>query len=357
MSENSVIDYVNALKVAMQQEKISDRMSAVKTLLNSADKGALQTIIDRMEDKHLDYFLELQSSVVDGTYDTMQEVSRLEYMVKDMDNDEERDTYIRCFLYFYLNFPGPNELIEFYNEQNSNLNDLFNKYKKTLTKKAEGIIDYMKNTISDINWFFSAAFARLPEEEQNKIKTIYGNGKLLFKYNTENQSFEYDDQVTNIMMEKILEHLQKKNVRNVSSLGPNTSSQPPDYDTVFNKFGIQNEPKYKEATSKNPEKKHTTINEEIGKEMIPRPAAIEKQRKQKNKNKRRTEKSFGINSAKYNLPGKKGGQTKRKIRRNKKTKTKKRKVNKKTKKRKTNKKTKVNRKKSKRKTNKRRTKK
>ena len=55
--------------------------------------------------------------------------------------------------------------------------------------------------------------------------------------------------------------------------------------------------------------------------------------------------------------GKPRSKTRRKIRRNKKAKTKKRKVNKKTKKRKTNKKTKVNRKKSKRKTNKRRTKK
>lgn len=346
---HSAEDYANALKEAMQQLNISDRMKAVKTLLDSADSETLQAIIDNMEDEQLDYFLKLQSSVLDGTFNTIQEVSRL----TEMENDEERSIYITYFLYFYLNFPGPNELIEYYIKKNDEIKKLYNKYKKSLTETAENITDYMKNTISDINWFFSNAFTSLPVEEQDKIKNIYANGKLLLKYNTENQSFEYDDQVTNIMMEKILKYLQEKNVRNASSLDVKTLSQST-YDSVFDKITKitdNNKKNVKEAPSIFP-KKHVTESKNQGKNLIPIPVALKNQRRQRYLNKERTQKSFGSNlSAKNNLPGKNGGKSRRKIRRNEKTKTKKRKMKAKTKKRK------MKTKKTKRKTNKRRTKK
>lgn len=346
---HSAEDYANALKEAMQQLNISDRMKAVKTLLDSADSETLQAIIDNMEDEQLDYFLKLQSSVLDGTFNTIQEVSRL----TEMENDEERSIYITYFLYFYLNFPGPNELIEYYIKKNDEIKKLYNKYKKSLTETAENITDYMKNTISDINWFFSTAFTRLPDDEQDKIKSIYENGKLLFKYNIENQSFEYDDQVTNIMMEKILQYLQEKNVRNASSLGVRSLTQPiDDYERASAKITGENEKKYEEAPPKIPEKKHTTMYQKLGEQMNPRSEALRKLKKQKEANEKRTDKTFkstGINSR---LPAKKtGGKTRRKISRNKKAKTKKRKVNKKTKKRK------MKTKRTKRKTNKRRIKK
>ena len=349
----SAEDYAAALQTAMEQPNISDRMKAVKTLLDQADKGALQAIIDIMEDEQLEYFLELQNFVLNGTYDTMKEFTRLEQIK----NVEKRDRYIIYLLHFYLNFPGPNELIEFYKTNYEHINSLFIEYKNSLSNTAKNITDYMTNTINDVKWFFSTAFTHLPDDEQTKIKSIYKNGKLLLKYNTENQSFEYNEQVTNIMMDKILTYLQKTNVRNKSPLDVKTLSQPGNYNSVFDKIESNNNNKMvKEAPSKYSEK-HVTESKKQGIKMKPRLEALRQQRNQYKKNEKRTSKSFGSSiSALQKLPGKTGktgGKTRRKIRRNKKAKTKKRKANKKTKKRKMKRKTNMNRKKSK----KRRTKK
>lgn len=274
----SAEEYANALWEAMQQRNISDRMSAVKILLNSADSETLQAIIDNMEDKQLDYFLKLQESVIDGTFDTMQEVSRLQKM----ENNEERDKYIKYFVYFYLNFPGPNELIEYYKTLYTDINELLSEYQKPLAKKVNSIADYMKNTISDVNWFFSTVFTHLPDDEQDIIKDIYANGKLLLKYNKENQSFEYDDQVTNIMMPKILNYIKDKNVRNASSLGVKSVSTPLKFSNMSKQFMKNIRDQNKEAPSKIPEE-HLKMNKEVGKRMIPRNEALRQHIEQKKK--------------------------------------------------------------------------
>ena len=396
---HSAEDYVNALKDAMKQEKISYRMSAVKTLLDSANSESLQMIIDRMDDKHLDYFLKLQSFVLDGTLEQMNEISYQEQ--KDKKEKEENSSLksVRLLNFILFETPNPenvaNNIKKITKNATNNVQTVFNNTQETAQKKISESMNYISNTIENIQYFVKELLSGEDIKYENKIELIKhlydSKGYLLMKF--ENGKFEFDSYLNQFVFEKVKELVSKKNVRNIDEAKEEMqNSQPEPFDILENVAKNTLEPKPQllrsyttpanmqpnliekikkfEATLKKDfykllppqlikhDPRHKITNTNTNHKRKQEVKEEEKEEKKASSKRKREDKEDNQNPKKQKgLEEKAGGkprrQTRRKIRRNKKTKTKKRKVNKKTKKRKTNKKTKVNRKKSK----KRRTKK
>lgn len=232
----------------------------------------------------------------------------------------------------------------------------------TVENMSDDIKQYTYNTYKHTEWFLRTALKNNEVNDQVKRHITNQYGHLLFTYDPDSRTFKYDDSLTDILMPIVMEKIQ-------SQKGPKRSATESPY-TVNQHFEkAANEKATSQITRTNSLKENTKlaytdtnmkkiedyiIDNEGNTTMVPRIVIINAIKEQNNKRKR-VEEEKEEEEPKTKKP--KGGKTRRKIRRNKKAKTKKRKVNKKTKKRKANKKTKVNRKKSKRKTNKRRTRK
>jgi hypothetical protein len=223
---------------------------------------------------------------------------------------------------------------------------------------TQSMIENTVNTYEHTRWFLRTVITKQSEVTPiiQHIKDNYGH--LLFTYDGKNQTFEYDDSLTGIVMADAVS-LSRGKSTNVfddfishPSLNERSSTVPTDFKPIDNlkidqleKFDKQ----LKKVVSKSNRlfKPRSVILRELKQSIIE-----EKERKGTKRNFASVEGNPHPNPNKKVRPNT-GGKTRRKIRRNKKAKTKKRKANKKTKKRKMKTKTK----KTKRKTNKRRTKK
>ena len=365
---HSAQDYADAFHEIMQTKLPSEQMKAVKRLLETSNKNALQEIIDTMSEDDFANFTNLQKSIFDGTYDNMNKVSQYEKQ-EDANKPSKLLIIMNAILF---SIPNPEEIIK---NINSKLQEKKEKIKKftteTSTSVSQGIsdsINYVKNTFDNIKWFVGAVLESdqiSDDDKKELVKHLYNEkGYLLMKY--ENGEFEFDSALNKIIFDKVLELVDETNVRKSISVEEIHNSQPEPYylleDVAANalrkctsqapgsqKFGITRSLSCNGNIQPN-EIKHMKQVEEIIKDkfygFLPRSLEVGPNAVKKTKPRR------SLSTKKNIMSPKTGGKTRRKIRRNKKAKTKKRKANKKTKKRKTNKKTNMNRKKSK-KTNKR----
>ena len=225
--------------------------------------------------------------------------------------------------------------------------------------------DNIVNSYKHTQWFLNTVLKNQAEEnENNKLsKYIYDKyGYLLVTY--KDGDFDFNDAMTSYLMPQIVDAVENHD---------GAASQPNSYNTLEEK--IKQNLSSKQVSSSQPYDYKMSPFEDIEKivsnnlktlqtqnnnDTFPRIILLKEIDKGIKRSRGDVSSSYDVVEEEKTDPNKNkkqktGGKTRRKIRRNKKAKTKKRKVNKKTKKRK--RKTKVNRKKTKRKTNKRRTRK
>ena len=202
------------------------------------------------------------------------------------------------------------------------------------------------------------------DDKEKLVKYIYDNkGYLLLTYDEHEKEFVYDRVMDELLIKAAIKNIKKKK-NNVQGTKVSSSQPPENWEEgilaeltppLERTQSLPSDMNLSDFITKAQER-YLKIEEKVKKlyphNLVPRPSQLklsEEARKVADRMKHTQKTSLGPKAP----LSKKGGKTRRKIRRNKKAKTKKRKTNKKTKKRKANKKTKVNRKKSK----KRRTKK
>jgi len=285
-----------------------------------------------------------------------------------------------------------------------NADDTVDKIKQIVkrgTHMSDEIFQITYNSYNHARWFFQTVLSNSSEEPvfQNSKEHIRNKyGYLLFIYDHNTREFDYNDALTKFLMPLVVkdiesikgpdrprtapselsegflkkksEQLAPSNIRPGTASGRIETQIETQIETLENQLAIiendiafiENDMQNNNQNNKNkrgrdsndsneenqPSKKIRSSNEILY--FLPRIGLV-KGIINERKNKRNESPNGPVNGPATG--GKPHRQTRRKIRRNKKAKTKKRKVNKKTKKRKTNKKRKVNRKKSK----KRRTKK
>ena len=377
----SAQDYASAFHEIMASKNPSEQMKAVNTLSNISDTEAFQSIIDTMNEDDFEIFTKLQTSILDGTYDTMNEI--LEYEKRKNEEDANEPSRLLILMNVILfSIPNPEEIIE---KINSKLSEKTNKMKTT----AEGIkstvsqgisdsINYVKNTFDNIKWFVEAVLSNneISDDYKEKlIKYIYDNkGYLLLTYDESNKEFVYDRVMDDLLITKAIENSKKKK-NNVQGTEELSSSQPEEKweENILKELqpllertqSLPKDMEFSEFITK-ARKRYFNIKQKVQAlypaGLYPTPVNSKLRYFQNKANKEAKNANNKMTYMRKSNPGPKppiittdkgkGGKTRRKVRRNKKAKTKKRKVNKKTKKMKMKMKMK-----SKRKTNKRRNKK
>lgn len=241
-------------------------------------------------------------------------------------------------------------------------------FAKCVLNETQVATENILNSYKHTQWFLNTVFINQSEEnENNKVsKYIYDKyGYLLVTY--KDGVFDFNDAMTSYLMPKIVDAVEKHD---------GTASQPNSYNTLEGKIkqnlsseqvSLSQPPGFKthpfedieNIVSNNLQTIQTQQTQNNNDTLIPRIILLQKIEKKgikRSYDDDSYEVEEGPQTKKARAPttgGKPRRQTRRKIRRNKKANTKKRKVNKKTKKRKMKTKTK----KTKRKTNKRRTRK
>lgn len=356
---HSAEDYVNALNTAMEQEDISDRMKAVKILLDSVDSETLQTIIDLMNDEQLDYFLKLQSSVLDGTLEQMNEISYQEQKDKEEEEKNSSPKSVKLLNFIIQETPSPElfagKIKEFIEKASDTAQTVFDKTQINISN----LMNYISNTIENIQYFVGKVLSNNEISDDDKmelVKHLYNEkGYLLLTY--KDGKFIFDSALNTIIFDKVLELVKKQN-ENVRGTGDMPLTQPIYENSELEIKATQQSDNQLKRTMSAPGRMQPNLIEKIKKfeatlkkdfyGLLPQQLIKHDPR---HKRKREEEEEENLKKERKEEPT--GGKSRRKISRNKKAKTKKRKVNKKTKKRKRKMKTK----KTKRKTNKRRIKK
>jgi len=344
--------YADVLSKIMQTRLPSEQMEAVNILLNASDNAALQAIIDRMSEEDLEKFIELQNSINDGTYYTMNKVSEDEKQ-ENADKPNPLFTLMNAILF---NIPNPEEIIEKINsklqEKSKQVSDTVNNASETISDTISDTFNFVMNTYDNIKLVVGAVLSNNEISDDDKsrlVKHLYNKkGYLLMKY--EDGEFKFDSAINMIIFDKVLEIVRNKH-EDKEEVIMSQPTEPFDYlenaaanalqECASQKSGLRKTQSCPGNIQPN-EIKHMQQVEEIISNtfygLLPRSVALKRKGPYTNYNKKQKTT---------------GGKSRRKIRRNKKAKTKKRKDNKKTKKRKMKRKTNMNRKKSK----KRRTKK
>ena len=214
-------------------------MIAVRNVLG-ADTEVAQSILDTMSEDDFEDFIELQNSITSGDelFETL-----MDDKINDIRDEREQKKYIQKFIHFYLNIQGPSSLFDVYLKKSEQLKDAYEEKRQSLDETVGTFTDIVKNTMDDIVWFLSIIpkMFRDDDEMQTGIRLIYNSeGNLLVTYNEEKKDFDFNWQVTNILMPLILNHIQKNNVRRSGNNTPVPSSLPQNYEDL----------KMKVATSK-----------------------------------------------------------------------------------------------------------
>jgi hypothetical protein len=352
---NDAKQYADALHEIMQNKMPSEQMNAVKMLIENTTSEALQAIIDNMSEEDLINFMSLQRHIIDGTFEKIKNITK-------EDNKEDNKGLINGLLESILYMPGPNELIANIKEKEKEVKSCFSNLKQECQKTLNPIYDFTQNTFDNISYFVNTlADARYIDDDiktnimtklyyhKGELLVSYENGELKFENSLDNIASEYIRKKTGLEQGKTLSAPPKNAMENSLKSGldvtiPKTQEAPKRLESA--QFMLARDKAQEKAVSIYGKLIPTQVSRNY---ITNNPVKEEKE----NKKRKREEGEEGEEGEEPKTKTKKGGKTRRKIRRNKKAKTKKRKTNKKTKKRKANKKTKVNRKKSK----KRRTKK
>jgi len=356
----------------LEKQINNDNAEGIKKILNSfEDINTASDLINYLSTKDFDRLIQLQEKA-NTNEETIEEAEITEYV----SISDRIATGLLCIARLTTSVidKASNQTNNFFDnisttasETRDNAICVFN----TAENMSNDIKQYTYNTYKHTEWFLRTVLKNNEVNDQVKLHITNQYGHLLFTYDPDLRTFKYDNSLTDILMPIVLGKIKEvKGINRSATESPYTAEQA--LQNVANKKAntqmqrtqsLGEDTKFAYTDTDRNKIEDYIIDNKDNTTMVPRIVIINAIKEQNNKRKREGEsyvekEGKEPQTKKARVPttgGKIRRQTRRKIRRNKKAKTKKRKTNKKTKKRKM--KTKVNRKKTKRKTNKRRTKK